>query len=55
MDRINSENTILKDGKRLFKDGDPSGDIPEQPTAVNGLSVNTNYLPNFTFSGVYEV
>jgi len=40
MDRINTPNTILKGGKRQFKDGEPSGDIPEQPTAVNAEWLN---------------
>ncbi len=40
MDRINTPNTVLKNGKRLFKDGDPTGDIPEQPTTVNAEWLN---------------
>lgn len=40
MDRINTPNIILKNGKRLFKDGDPNGDIPEQPTEVNAEWLN---------------
>lgn len=35
MDRINTENIILKDGKRLFKDGDHTCEPPEEATAVD--------------------
>lgn len=40
MDRINSEGTIIIDGKRMFTDGDPEAENPVEATTITAEFLN---------------